>query len=274
MATISRTVQWTLLADIDTVLDLLPPAIEKATFKLASLSPEQVLVDVPRAILRDRWAAKITGKMTPANDKTFIDWRVEGLGNRHYEHLVKIAEGLPEDLLDDHGIKAAASQDYLRLFGWKEIAHLANVLEREEHVHAIGVGLLDNKNGIAAVTSRRLLFLEKSIGSESLTSFSINGIQAVDVKKASMSLRSSGETLTISHLGTTAIISKLAHGQGDSLLRAIRGAQESQAASAQPAAQGPVDTVGQLERLAELFDRGVLTQEEFQQQKRAILQKS
>ncbi|MDJ0358449.1 PH domain-containing protein [Paenarthrobacter sp. PH39-S1] len=179
--------------------------------------------------------------------------------------MIKISEGLPEGLLDDHGIQEAASHVALRIFGRKEIAHLANVLDRGETVNAIGVGRFENKAGIAAATDRRLLFLEKSIGSEDLTSFSLGAIQAIDLKKAL-----GGETLTINHSGTKAAITALGHGQGDSLIRAIRAAQAAHTPP-QPSAAPAIDVIGQLERLSELHAKGILNDEEFQAQKAIIL---
>jgi hypothetical protein len=268
MATISRTVQWTLLTDHKTALEVLPPAVEQAKFTVKSLSPSEIAVDVPQALLSNQWGAKINGAITPDADKTHIEWRVDGLGNKHYKHLIKISEGLPEGLLDDHGIQEAASHVTLRIFGRKEIAHLANVLDRGETVNAIGVGRFENKAGIAAATDRRLLFLEKSIGSEDLTSFSHGAIQAIDLKKAL-----GGETLTINHSGTKAAITALGHGQGDSLIRAIHAAQAAPTPQ-QPSAAAPapeIDVIGRLERLAELHAKGILNDEEFQGQKAIIL---
>ncbi|MET3934869.1 PH domain-containing protein [Arthrobacter sp. OAP107] len=273
MATISRTVEWTLLTDHETALKVLPPAVEQAKFKVKSLNPDEIAVDVPQALLSNQWAAKITGSIVPDADKTHIEWRVEGLGNKHYKHLIKISEGLPEGMLDDHGVQAAASQVALRIFGRKEIAHLANVLDRGETVQAIGVGRLENKAGIVAATDRRLLFLEKSIGSEDLTSFSLGAIQAVDLKKVI-----GGETLTINHSGTKASVTALGHGQGDSLAKAIRNAQTTSAH--QPTAPDPApvtapadDFIAQLERLGELHAKGILNDEEFQAQKAILLSK-
>lgn len=273
MATISRTVEWTLLTDHETALKVLPQAVEQAKFKVKSLTPNEIAVDVPQALLSNQWAAKISGLIVPDADKTHIEWRVEGLGNKHFKHLIRISEGLPEGMLDDHGVQSAASQVALRIFGRKEIAHLANVLDRGETVHAIGVGRLENKAGIAAATDLRLLFLEKSIGSEDLTSFSLGAIQAVDLKKAI-----GGETLTINHSGTKASITALGHGQGDSLARAVRNAQS--ASARQPTASSPApspapanDFIAQLERLAELHEKGILSDEEFQAQKAILLSK-
>ena len=50
-----------------------------------------------------------------------------------------------------------------------------------------------------------------------------------------------------------------------------KGARESSDAGDQPPAAGPDDTLEQLKKLGELRDSGVLTDEEFEEQKRKIL---
>ena len=95
-------------------------------------------------MIKNRWAATITGTITPTATGTDILWAVDGVGTKHYEHLVTIAEGLPEGSLYDHGIPEAVSKVALKMFGRKKIRHLANILDGGEKVHAIGVGTLSN----------------------------------------------------------------------------------------------------------------------------------
>jgi hypothetical protein len=265
MATIIRTVHWTVLTDVEAALALLTRAVEQTDFTVASLSPEAVVIDVPRAIRKNRWAATITGAVSPSDKGTDIEWTVDGLGNKHYEHLATIAEGLPEGSLYDHGIPNAVSKVTLKIFGRKEIRHLANVLDRNEAVQAIGVGKLGNKMGIVALTDRRLLFLEKSIGGEDLVDFSLNSIGALSLAK-----KMGGETLTVAHSGTSAVITGMGHGQGDGITRKFRELKDRPAHTAQ-ASPVPADPITQIERLAALRDRGILSEEEFQAQKSQIL---
>lgn len=179
--------------------------------------------------------------------------------------MVTIAEGLPAGALDDHGIPEAVSKIVLTLFGRKEIRHLANVLDRGEFVHSIGVGNLGGRMGIVALTDRRLLFLEKSIGSEDLVEFALESIGALSLGK-----KMGGETLTITHSGTSATITTMGHGQGDGIARKFRELK----AAPSPAPEGvarAADPLTQIERLADLRDRGILTEEEFQAQKAQLL---
>lgn len=269
---ITRTVQWTLLTDPKTALEALPPAIDKAKFKLESLTPSQILIDVPRALLLDRWAAKIQGTISPDGDRTHIDWTVSGLGDKHYAHLVKISKGLPEGMLDDHGVTPLIPKTLGFAFAMGEIVHLPNILDRGEKALSMAVGKVSDKTALAVATNLRVLFLEKGLMThrESLTSFDLKAIQTVDMTKSA-----AGESLTITYSGMTAVMTKIPHGSGDALARAIRTAKAESApeatATPSPAAVQQPDVIGQLERLAALRSQGILTEEEFQEQKSGLL---
>ncbi|MFL4478579.1 PH domain-containing protein [Paeniglutamicibacter sp. ORCA_105] len=238
--------------------------MSKTDFALTDINQQSIVIDVPRAIVKNRWAAKINGKITAIAEGTEILWTVEGLGDKHYEHLVTIADQLPDGTLFDHGIPDAVDKLSNKMFGRKEIRHLANLLDRGELVLAMGVGLFSKKMGAVAITNKRLIFLEKSmLGSESLTEFSLNSIGAMSIGK-----KMGGETLSITHSGTTALISGMGHGQADSIARAFRQLKEQPAADSRPS---PQDPMAQLERLGELHAKGILTDEEFQAQKAQIL---
>lgn len=270
MATISRSVSWTLQCDIVTAVENIQNAVSKTDFSVIHADSNTITIDVPRAMLKNRWAAKINGELSDISPDTEVLWTVEGLGDKHYEHLATLAERLPEGLLFDHGIPEAASKLANKIFGRKEIGHLGNLLDRRELVHAIGVGQFSGKMGAVAITDKRLLFLEKSMfGSEALTDFSLNSIGAVSIGK-----KIGGETLTISHSGTTAVISGMGHGQADTIARVFRHLKEQAAAPLSASASrtpASADPMAQLERLAELRDKGILTEEEFQTQKTQVL---
>jgi len=263
MATILRTVRWTVLAGSGDPIALVTEAVAKTDFAVASTSPTSIVIDVPRAIIKNRWGATITGTLSPGTKGTDIEWVIDGLGNKHYEHMVTIGDGMPEGSLDDHGIPEAVSKIALKMFGRKEIRHLANVLDFGEFVHAIGIGNLGGKMGVVTLTDRRLIFLEKSIGSENLVEFALASIGAISLGK-----KMGGETLTISHSGTSATITTLQHGQGDAISRKFREIKDQPTATTAPAA---VDPIEQIERLAGLRDKGILSEDEFQAQKTQLL---
>lgn len=265
MATILRTVHWTVLADAGDPVAVITQAVAATDFAVVSTTPSSIVIDVPRAMIKNRWAATITGTLTPGERGTDIEWIIDGLGNKHFEHMVMIGTGMPEGSLYDHGIPDAVAKVSLKVFGRKEIRHLANVLDRAEYVHAIGVGSLGQKMGIVALTDHRLLFLEKSIGSESLVEFDLSAIGALALGK-----KIGGETLIVTYPGTSATITGLPHGQGDAIAREFRELKELPAAAVAVAPAVP-DPIEQIERLAGLRDKGILNEDEFQAQKTKLL---
>lgn len=268
MATISRSVSWTLLTNVNDAFDRLHEAIKQTDFSANQPDGENINIEVPRSIMKNRWAAKIHGDVRESQRGTEVTWTVDGPGTKHYEHLGTIAEHFPDGLLYDHGIPAAANKLANRIFGRKEIRHLVNVLDADELVLAIGVGQYSGKAGIAALTNKRLFFMEKSmLGSEDMTEFPLDVIGAISLSK-----KMTGETLTISHSGTTAVISALGHGQGDTIVRSFRQMREQQRDATVPEAP-VVDPLAQIERLADLHTKGILTDEEFQTQKAQLLKR-
>lgn len=269
---ISRTVHWTLLANLEEALKAVADAVSKAKFKIESQTPGHIKVDVPRSLLLNQWAAKIEGAVEADGDRTHIRWTVEGLGDKHFAHIGKIAKGLPDGMLYDRGIPALMARTLGIAFAIGEISHLPNVMDRGETVLAMAVGKVNGKSALGVVTDSRVFFLEKGLVAvrESLTAFDLSVIQAVHTAKSA-----GGESLTITYSGMTAVMTHIPHGAGDTLAEAIRSAKASHQTSA-PAAQGQVqnpDVIGQLERLASLRSQGVLTEDEFQDQKSSLLAK-
>lgn len=269
---ISRTVHWTLLADVEKALAAISDAVAKAKFKLESQTPGHIEIDVPRAILLDRWAAKINGAVTPEGGKTHIQWTIEGHGDKHYAHIAKIGKGLPSGMLDDRGIPALITKTPGIAFAIGEISHLPNIVDRGETFLAMAVGKVAGKSALGVATNQRVIFLEKGIMAvrESLTAFDLSAIQAVHTAKSV-----GGESLTITYSGMTAVMTHIAHGSGDAVAQAIRSAKAETSvpvAAVQTPVQTP-DVIGQLERLATLRSQGILTEDEFQVQKSSLLAK-
>lgn len=268
MATISRSVSWTLLTTVDDAFDRIHEAVKGADFLANQPDRGNIDIDIPRSIMKNRWAAKIHGDVRESPRGTEVTWTVDGLGNKHFEHLGSIAEHLPDGLLYDHGIPAATEKLANRIFGRKEIRHLVNVLDADELVRAIGVGQYASKAGIAVLTDKRLFFMEKSmLGSEDMTEFALDAIGAISLSK-----KMSGETLTITHSGTKAEITTLGHGQGDSIVRSFRQLKEQPKGATAPEVS-VLDPLVQIERLADLHSKGILTDEEFQTQKAQLLKR-
>lgn len=216
LATIAPTISWLLLSDVKTVLIRVHDAAARAGFSVPWADASTMCIDVPRVVWKNRRATMINGVISRTALGVEIFWTLETVGEKHAAHLVAIAQGLPEGMLFDHGVTQAASH-MSKVFGSKDIRRVENVLDCDELVHAMGVGLLGNTLGIAAITHRRFLFLKKNMtGSGSLANVTLESIAAMDSGK-----KLGGETLTINHAGTCAVIAAMGHGQADDIARAF-----------------------------------------------------
>ena len=216
VATIERTVSWLLLSDVKTVLIRVHDAAVRAGFSVPWADAHTMCIDVPRAMIKNRRAAKINGVISRTALGVEILWTVEALAEKHAAHLDVIAQGLPEGMLFDHGITQAASH-MSKVFGSKNIRRLANVLDSDALVHAMGVGVLGNTSGIAVITHRRFLFLKKNTtDSGSLTDIALGSIAAIHSGR-----KLGGETLMINHAGTCTVITGMGHGEADAIARAF-----------------------------------------------------
>lgn len=263
---IVRTVEWSLK---------LPP--EEATRRLSdalSASGLEPVIDngsirakSKRAMMKNRWAAELSIDLTPLGTGTCATCRVDAAGTKHFDILDELAEAVGDDAFDDGGVGQAIERlgKMGRVFGRKEVRHLRHLTRASEQVLAIGQGVYDKKMGLAVLSDQRLFFFEKSLGSESLEEFPLGSISSIVVRK-----KMTGERLVIHASGNQAEIEQMKHGQADDLARAFRTAK-SQPSSSPAVAGAEPDVLDQIRKLGELRDAGVLTSEEFDTKKAALL---
>lgn len=224
-----------------------------------------------RSLRRNRWAADVAVSFDVLPDGTQVSWRVDMVGTKHYELVAEIADQVPDALFDDRGLGEALQRlgRLGRVFGRKEVRHLVNLLSATEVVVEIGQGKLGDKQGVVVLTTERLFFLEKSLGSETLEEFALPAINSFSVSK-----KITGERLLITASGATSEIT-MWHGQADVMARAMRRVKHSPpephpAASAPPAGDDPM---AQLEQLGRLRDSGVITSEQFEAKRAELLKR-
>lgn len=265
---IARTVEWKLTCTFDEA-----DARFRKAFAELELQPEgepgAIHGVAKRALLKNRWSAQVDVTLAPAADGCAAACRVEmPAGNKHFEVLADVAEALGDDVLDDRGVAEAVERlgKASRVFGRKEIHYLRNLLRSDERVLELGQGRYGDKQGLAVLTDRRLFFLEKSLVSETVEEFPLDSISSLSVSK-----KITGETLQVYASGNAAEIKSMMHGQGDALARAFRALQQDTSVAEAPAADD--DLVGQLERLASLREKGVLSEAEFEAAKAELLAK-
>lgn len=177
---IVRTVEWKLTISAREADSRVREALSSL-----GLEPEGPIGEVSghakRSLRKNRWAADLSVSITPLEDGSVAVWRVDMQGNKHYELLSEVAEAVGDDVFDDQGIASAVERlgKASRLYGRKEVRHLHNVLRADESVLELGQGQYEMKQGLVVLTSERLFFMEKSLGSETLEEFPLSVINSL-----------------------------------------------------------------------------------------------
>ncbi|EOZ4774653.1 PH domain-containing protein [Pseudomonas aeruginosa] len=172
----------------------------------------------------------------------------------------------PEALKAEYNRIAAEIGDD-QFFTKKELNHLPEVLATGEQVLAFTSGFMDGNTWLITLTDRRVIFLDKGmLYGLKQASIELDKINAVSGKTGLMF----GEIL-IQDGGNERKISNVWKKTVTAFTNKVRDAMH---AKKQPAARAPAgedDMISKLERLATLRDKGVLTPEEFAEQKAKIL---
>jgi len=174
-------------------------------------------------------------------------------------------------------IAELASRKLERMMRWtvkKELLKLPSLLHEGERVVNLAQGMYADKNGLIAVTDRRVMFVEEGVMRSRLEDFPYGRISSVRT--------STGWTagdLTIFASGNKTVIKTVmpkdrVNEVGD-YLRSRISVAESPAAAAAPVPAPPPpsapDVYDHLRKLGELRDAGVLSQEEFDAKKAELL---
>ncbi len=150
----------------------------------------------------------------------------------------------------------------------KEIRALPEILEHDESVKAITSGLMDNATWLAVCTDRRVIFMNRGMfyGLRQIQ-VPLDRIQAIDheftIFFGSIRVWDGASAFTISMVLKSSILPfvKVAQEQMQIARKGIK--------TEAPTASN--DVASQLQKLAELKEKGYLTEEEFQSQKKKLL---
>jgi hypothetical protein len=267
---IARTIDWRLT---------IPPREAdvriRAAFDQIGLAPDgdpgHIVGRSKMKVLKNRWSATVTADVTPYSTGSLVALRVEmPAGTKHYAVASDIASAIGDDAFDDRGL--AAAKDRLsrisKAGGWLELRHLRNLLTATETVRELGQGVWEDDQGLIVLSDERLFFFDKTLTGATTLEFPVSAITSVTVGK-----KRTGETLAITVAGNVSTITRMMHGQGDAISRAFR---QTRVTSASTIGNAPTTTAvpsdaDELEKLASLRDRGILTDEEFQAKKAQIL---
>lgn len=222
-----------------------------------------------RSLRKNRWAATVTAAVRPETDATtVIDWSVDMFGDKHHNVLAEILEATTIPI-DDLGVGEALNRlgKMGRFFGHLEAGALANYVHLDERVVELAQGLYGDRQGMLVLTTQRLFFFDKSLLGAKVEEFDFSSIGSVGFSK-----RLGGEAIDISMSGRSAQISQVAHGRAETFIAAFRAIRSGAPTTNTQSAPAPTpDLAGQIRKLAELRDAGILTDEEFVEKKAELL---
>jgi len=153
-------------------------------------------------------------------------------------------------------------------FTKKEIKYLPEVIRDDEIIKGLASGYLDGNTWLIVVTNQRLLFLDKGM---------LYGLKQMEMTYGQISAVSHSmglllASITVSTSGGAKKIDNIHKSDAPKISQLISNLiRESKQPIQQVTSGKNVDIASQLEKLANLLERGILTQEEFQSQKMKLL---
>lgn len=157
-----------------------------------------------------------------------------------------------------------------QILGRKELRELPAILWDDEDVLDVVQGIYENGTGILVATQKRLVFVDKGwLYGLRVEDFSLDKISSIQYETGLVF-----GSITIFTSGNKAVIKQVEKGRVRTFAESVRARISSKAAqSILPDAAQPVTTAvsTELETLAGLKERGLLTDEEFAAAKRRLL---
>ncbi|WP_331842829.1 PH domain-containing protein [Pantoea agglomerans] len=155
----------------------------------------------------------------------------------------------------------------------KEFYHLPEILGADETPLAIASGMMDNNTWLITLTNKRVIFLDKGM---------LYGVKQVDINLSNI-VSVGGKTglllgeIMISTSGQNYIIKNVMKGSVIPFTNLVNETRNNQNQSPKPEQQQAKtqlsfdEQMAKIERLAEMKENGILTDEEFQVQKQRVL---
>ena len=159
------------------------------------------------------------------------------------------------------------------LFGTaKEVSHLPEILHDDENIKYLTSGLMDGTTWLVVCTQKRVLLLDHGF----LFGFKQSEMNLENINSISFQTGLLFGAIEIWHSGARMLIEncdkKTVKPFTDAVNAAMQAIKKGQGSAPQaPVTSSSDDVVSQLERLAALLEKGILSQEEFQAQKKKLL---
>lgn len=152
--------------------------------------------------------------------------------------------------------------------GKREIRELPSILWENETLKQIVVGWYKSGYGILVATDRRLIFIDKGmLGGLRVEDFAYDKISSIEYNTSWVS----GQIIIYAS-GNKAVIEQVAKDQCRSFCDNVRALIDAVSSHSRVTPEQPSqDYVAELERLAELKNRGIITEEDFLAKKKQLL---
>lgn len=161
-------------------------------------------------------------------------------------------------------LKLSNISNYL---GRKEINELPQILAESETIDNIAQGTFNNGQGILVSTNRRLVFVDKGLlYGLKVEDFPLDKITTIQYETGLLL----GE-IKIHTSGNIAKIDNVEKATARAFAEFVRNKLSQPKETATPIINNQPDVYDQLEKLAKLKEQGILTQEEFDTQKKKLL---
>lgn len=123
------------------------------------------------------------------------------------------------------------------------------------------------RNGVFLVTQKRVVFFAKKMFGYDLESFPLSKVSAIEMSKGMM-----GKSITMKMSGNEAKMKWVNKGKPEELVNYVREHMGESTTTAAPQ-QAADDIPAQIQKLAQLRDSGILTDDEFNAKKAELLSK-
>lgn len=153
------------------------------------------------------------------------------------------------------------------MFAGKEVKALPSILDADEVLLAVTKGLYKKGIGLLCATQKRILFINKGIFSLKVEEFPLKSLSSISSESGVIFAK-----VKIFASGNNAEIEQAPKEDAKRLVNEMRTlmGQREKSAEVAPIKSEP-DIYEQLEKLAALKDKGIITDEEFQAKKSQIL---
>ncbi len=155
------------------------------------------------------------------------------------------------------------------IWGKSEIKELPKILSENEKIKGIITGIYNGGSGILVATDFRLVFIDKGLlFGLKIEDFGFDKISSIQFESGFLTA-----TIKIIASGNEAKISNVESNKGRTFCDLARQLLSQPKKSEPQIVNQEPDILGQLEKLGKLKDAGIITEEEFTEQKKKLLEK-